>query len=40
MAANKELHDNTTSKPKFICSEDLNSHISNTVDLSDNKVML
>jgi hypothetical protein len=40
MVANKELHDNTTSKPKFIYNEDLNTHINNTVDISDNKIVL
>jgi hypothetical protein len=37
MAANKELHDNTTSKPKFIHNEDLSAYINNTIDLSENK---
>jgi hypothetical protein len=40
MAANKELHDNTTTKPKFIYSEDLSTYINNTVDTSNNKLLL
>jgi heme/copper-type cytochrome/quinol oxidase subunit 2 len=40
MAANKELHDNTTAKPKFVYNEELSTYINNTVDLSENKSFL